>query len=119
MPSLISSIEDLPEIIMVAIISRLPVKTILHCKRVCKKWRNLVLDSSFANIHLSRSPACNMIHYYKRDEGMSDSEVFVCYTRVGGLSWLETAGELDRQDLNCNSVKNFDLSRAPPHFKKL
>ncbi|KAJ9551768.1 hypothetical protein OSB04_015813 [Centaurea solstitialis] len=48
--------KDLPEELMIDILSRLTVKTVIHCKLVCKKWRDLILDSSFVNLHLSKSP---------------------------------------------------------------
>ncbi|PWA90771.1 F-box associated domain, type 1 [Artemisia annua] len=41
--------EDLPESVMFDILSRLPVKTIIHCKCICKKWRNIVSDTHFVN----------------------------------------------------------------------
>ncbi|PWA90772.1 F-box associated domain, type 1 [Artemisia annua] len=55
--------EDLPESVMFDILSRLPVKTIIHCKCVCKKWRNIVSDTHFVNVHFSRSRARLMIQH--------------------------------------------------------
>ncbi|KAJ9543628.1 hypothetical protein OSB04_023335 [Centaurea solstitialis] len=52
--------EALPAELTIDILSRLPVKTIIHCKLVCKKWRNLFSDSLFVNLHLSRSPTGQM-----------------------------------------------------------
>ncbi|KAJ9535393.1 hypothetical protein OSB04_un001494 [Centaurea solstitialis] len=40
---------------MMDILLRLPVKTIIFCKLVCKKWQNLVSNSSFVNLDVSIS----------------------------------------------------------------
>ncbi|OVA04118.1 F-box domain [Macleaya cordata] len=44
----------LPEEIIIDILSRLPVKSVLQCRLVCKAWRSLVCDPSFAHMHLLR-----------------------------------------------------------------
>ncbi|KAJ0801406.1 putative F-box domain-containing protein [Helianthus annuus] len=70
--------EDLlPDDLMCNVLSRLPVKTIIRYKCVCKKWRDLVSDSYFVNLHLSRSREALMIfNYYKP-------------FRPGNLLWVE------------------------------
>ncbi|KAM7497774.1 hypothetical protein LguiA_022188 [Lonicera macranthoides] len=50
------AITDLPEPIVMDILSRLPVKTIVKCSCICKTWLHLLLDPHFANIHFSRAP---------------------------------------------------------------
>ncbi|KAM7497770.1 hypothetical protein LguiA_022184 [Lonicera macranthoides] len=50
------TITDLPEPIVMDILSRLPVKTIVKCRCICKTWLHLLLDPHFANIHFSRAP---------------------------------------------------------------
>ncbi|KAF5814536.1 putative F-box domain-containing protein [Helianthus annuus] len=70
--------EDLlPDDLMYNVLSRLPVKTIIRYKCVCKKWRDLVSDSYFVNLHLSRSREALMIFNYY--------EPF----RPGNLMWVE------------------------------
>ncbi|XP_022747910.1 F-box protein At3g07870-like [Durio zibethinus] len=49
------NILKLPSYITVEILSRLPVKTIILCKAVCKAWRNALLDPHFPLIHLAKS----------------------------------------------------------------
>ncbi|GMP40608.1 hypothetical protein CsSME_00010984 [Camellia sinensis var. sinensis] len=56
------SIFDLPGHIITDILSRLPIKTIIHCRCVCRTWHSLVLDPHFANLHLSRTPTSLIIH---------------------------------------------------------
>ncbi|KAG5551635.1 hypothetical protein RHGRI_009902 [Rhododendron griersonianum] len=48
--------SELPNHIMSDILSRLPLKSIFRCKRVCKAWQNVILEPYFAELHLSRSP---------------------------------------------------------------
>lgn len=64
-----SSTMNLPEEIMAEILSRNPIKTIVHCRCVCKRWRNILAAPYFANLHLSRSPAGLIIHegHHRRD----------------------------------------------------
>lgn len=47
---------------MADILSRLPVKTIVHCKCVCKTWSHLLSELYFINLHLSRSPVGLLIY---------------------------------------------------------
>lgn len=98
--------EDLPVHVMIDILSRLPVKTIIHCKFVCKKWLNLISDSYFANLHLSRSPASLMLHH-NPDNGMRAPR------KVGILKWVEVKDELDHHHLHHDPVMTFDLDLAP------
>ncbi|KAI3828105.1 hypothetical protein L1987_02202 [Smallanthus sonchifolius] len=102
------SMEDLPSHIMIDILSRLPVKTIIHCKCVCTNWRNLVLDSHFANIHLSRSPAGLMIHH--QSEGISRTGN---NNTPGVLRLVEIKDEVDHQRLHHDPVMSLDLNLAP------
>ncbi|KAK2990289.1 LOW QUALITY PROTEIN: hypothetical protein RJ640_014741 [Escallonia rubra] len=49
---------DLPcDIVRDDILSRLDAETIISCKCVCKAWRNLISDQSFARAQLTRSRA--------------------------------------------------------------
>ncbi|CAH1444704.1 unnamed protein product [Lactuca virosa] len=98
------SMEDLPGHVIVDILSRLPVKTIIHCKCVCKKWLDLVSDSYFANLHLSaRSPAGFIIHHYSREEKAID-------TVTGILRLMEVEDELDHHHLLHNPITSLDLN---------
>ncbi|KAJ9536600.1 hypothetical protein OSB04_un000249 [Centaurea solstitialis] len=98
--------EDLPAELMIDILSRLPVKTIIHCKFVCKKWRNLVLDSSFVDLHLSRSPTGLIVHN-KPQRSVYD------YTDMGTLKWVEIEDEDDHHHLHHDPLMSLDLNLAP------
>ncbi|KAK9074100.1 hypothetical protein SSX86_006697 [Deinandra increscens subsp. villosa] len=99
--------EELPSHIMIDILSRLPVKTIIHCKCVCNRWRNLVSNSRFSDIHLSRSPAGLMIHHTYSKNMRSGID------RPGVLRWVEIKNELDHQRLHHDPVMSLDLGLAP------
>ncbi|KAI3852454.1 hypothetical protein MKX03_008285, partial [Papaver bracteatum] len=50
------NIKNLPDDILLDIVSRLPVESVLECKLVCKGWLKLLLGrkSFFANMHVTR-----------------------------------------------------------------
>ncbi|KAH7842875.1 hypothetical protein Vadar_010018 [Vaccinium darrowii] len=50
-----ATIIELPDDIICNILARIPdIKSLVKCKRVCKTWRNLILQPYFAKSHLSR-----------------------------------------------------------------
>ncbi|KAL3535299.1 hypothetical protein ACH5RR_003760 [Cinchona calisaya] len=52
---------NLPSHVINDILSRLPIKTVIRSKSVCKTWLNLLSESEFINLHLSRSRPCLII----------------------------------------------------------
>ncbi|KAJ8755390.1 hypothetical protein K2173_019188 [Erythroxylum novogranatense] len=48
-------IPQLPPEIIAEILSRLPVKSIMRCKCVCKPWRSFLSDHDFAKMHLEKA----------------------------------------------------------------
>ncbi|MFS7921923.1 putative F-box domain-containing protein [Helianthus anomalus] len=99
--------EDLlPNNVMCNVLSRLPVKTIIRYKCVCKKWCDLVSDPNFVNLHLSRSREALMIFdHYKP-------------SRPGCLMWVEMGYkalvQVKRLDLTdyCGFVAGYWLSQV-------
>jgi hypothetical protein len=57
----IGSWEDLPEPIFLTILLRIPLKTILICRCVCKPWRRHISSSQFAKLYSRKARACLMI----------------------------------------------------------
>ncbi|KAJ9552152.1 hypothetical protein OSB04_016197 [Centaurea solstitialis] len=102
--------EDLPAKLTIDILSRLPVKTVIHCKCVCKKWWNLVLDSSFVNLHLSRSPTSTgfIIHYKPR----------IC-DNPGILKWVEIEDKVDHRHLHYDRLLTLDLLNLGPIYTEM
>ncbi|GKB42029.1 F-box associated domain containing protein [Tanacetum coccineum] len=116
MSSICSNMEDLPLNAMVDILSRLPVKTIIHCKCVCKKWHFLVSESYFVKLHLSRSPVGLIIHHFTMQEMHNNG--------LGTLKLVEIEDEVDHPRLYHDPIMNFDLnhgllSRSVKMFEKL
>ncbi|KAK7856848.1 putative f-box/kelch-repeat protein [Quercus suber] len=50
-----SMLNDLPEDVLMDIFSRLPVKTLLQFKSVCKSWYDIIKDPVFISKHVNRS----------------------------------------------------------------
>ncbi|KAI3755611.1 hypothetical protein L1987_55415 [Smallanthus sonchifolius] len=84
--------DVLPESIMFDVLSRLPFKTVIYCKRVCKKWRDLVSDPYFVHLHHSRSSQCLLIHHNTV------------------LKWVDIKHEVDHQRLTLNPVKRIMIN---------
>ncbi|XP_021991016.1 F-box protein At3g07870 [Helianthus annuus] len=91
----------LPESHILEVLSRLPLKTIIRCKCVCKRWRDLVSDPYFVDLHLSRSRPCLSFHQYD-----SPSSI---------LELVEVEHEVDYDRLTLHHVKtlNLHLSAVP------
>ncbi|KAG6436011.1 hypothetical protein SASPL_100892 [Salvia splendens] len=53
---------SLPSHLIIDILSRLPAKSLLRCKSVCKHWLHLTSDSYLAKLHLARSKPGVAIH---------------------------------------------------------
>ncbi|CAL2227233.1 unnamed protein product [Prunus armeniaca] len=47
---------QLPQAIVMDILSRLSVKTLFNCRCVCKAWLSMISDPQFTHLHASRSP---------------------------------------------------------------
>ncbi|KAF7827775.1 F-box protein interaction domain protein [Senna tora] len=55
------SFADLPSPITTNILLRLPIKSILLCKCVCKTWHAIISDPHFAELHFKHEPTGVMI----------------------------------------------------------
>lgn len=88
---------DLPREIVADILSRIPVKTIVHCRCVCKRWRNILSEPYFVNLHLSRSPAGLIIH-----QGVAQLKIDI-------LKLGELDDKPDQHDIHHDPLMRFDL----------
>ncbi|PQM37086.1 F-box/kelch-repeat protein [Prunus yedoensis var. nudiflora] len=57
---------QLPEHIIMEIFRKIPTKTLIQCKRVCKSWRCWLSDPQFTKELFSRTPASILITGYSR-----------------------------------------------------
>ncbi|KAJ9552241.1 LOW QUALITY PROTEIN: hypothetical protein OSB04_016286 [Centaurea solstitialis] len=95
-----TSMEDLPIELTIHILSMLSFNAIIHCRLVCKKWLNLVSDSSFVDLHLSRSPTGIIIHHQKPPINMNGR---LCFPdNPGALKWVETEDKVGLSSLDLN-----------------
>ncbi|KAI6693609.1 hypothetical protein NL676_021319 [Syzygium grande] len=56
-----AAVEVLPEDIVIELLLRLPVKSLMRFKCVCKRWRSLISDPDLAKTHLRRLKAGDMV----------------------------------------------------------
>ncbi|KAK9285982.1 hypothetical protein L1049_025184 [Liquidambar formosana] len=52
--------SKLPHYVVMDIFCKLPLKSLLSCRFVCKAWRDLISDPCFATLHLAKAPAILM-----------------------------------------------------------
>ncbi|KAK3000275.1 hypothetical protein RJ639_022805 [Escallonia herrerae] len=90
--------SDLPPQVIIDVLSRLPTKNGIHCRCVCKAWRNLLSEPYFAGLHLSRSPTTLVI---------LESQF-----RPQPLKLVEIVDEPDHHALHCDPVMSFTLKHA-------
>ncbi|XP_074376794.1 F-box/kelch-repeat protein At3g23880-like [Apium graveolens] len=83
--------------IVADILSRIPIKSIFHCKCVCKTWHDLLSEPYFVNLHLPRSPAGLIIH---RSNYPQETDI---------LKLVELDGESDHHNIHHNPLTRFDL----------
>ncbi|MBA0670823.1 hypothetical protein Goklo_024166 [Gossypium klotzschianum] len=49
---------QLPHPLILDILSRFPIRDLLHCSCICKRFISFISDPEFASLHLSISPLC-------------------------------------------------------------
>ncbi|XP_076950016.1 putative F-box protein At1g14315 [Bidens hawaiensis] len=95
--------DVLPPNLMSDIFSRLPVKSIIYCKCVCKNWRDLVSEPYFVHLHLSRSRKALIINEFENQEIFKRRQ-------PGSLTWLEI--EHEHKHKITHRVKSLNLNRC-------
>ncbi|KAF5448710.1 hypothetical protein F2P56_029216 [Juglans regia] len=72
-------LEEVPGDVLVDIFCRLPMKTLVQCRGVCKEWRDLLSGPIFVSFHLSRSvtalatgvsPDCLFFEHLSREDNV-------------------------------------------------
>ncbi|XP_043715299.1 F-box protein CPR1-like [Telopea speciosissima] len=99
---LIAVVPQLPQEILMDILSRLPVKTLLRFRCVSKGLRNLISDPNFITQHLNRSAEdCSRLIlgtsaikqiFYINYETFSEMLIYDFSKFSHGFSWLEIVG---------------------------
>ncbi|KAL8107601.1 F-box protein At3g07870-like isoform X2 [Apium graveolens] len=88
---------DLPADIVADILSRLPIMTIVHCRCVCKRWRHILSETYFVNLHLLRSPEGLVVHEMS---GLGEPDIF----KLGELD-----DQSDQHHIHHDPLMRFDL----------
>jgi hypothetical protein len=61
-----------PEEILQEILARLPAKSVLRCRAVCRSWRSLASEPAFLLDHHRHQPELHLISSYRTVEGVDD-----------------------------------------------
>ncbi|CAB4293430.1 unnamed protein product [Prunus armeniaca] len=59
-----SKFQQLPQALVLEILSSVSIKTLLNCRCVCKDWLSIISDPQFTKLHSSRSPVGILIKTY-------------------------------------------------------
>ncbi|KAL8150964.1 hypothetical protein V2J09_020772 [Rumex salicifolius] len=71
-----SRIPELPSSVIIEILRRLPIKTLVHCRYVCKAWYTMLSEIYFYKLYSTRAPTCLMIQV-KGDSVDSLRDIYV------------------------------------------
>ncbi|XP_026452258.1 F-box/kelch-repeat protein At3g23880-like [Papaver somniferum] len=97
--------KDLPADIALDIITRLPAESILDCKLVCRKWRNLVsYHPSISKLHLT-----HILNHSNESEGKLS---FLVMDRNKKFHYFEYNESSHDEKPPTHSIRRFDLT--PP-----
>ncbi|KAF7831445.1 putative F-box domain-containing protein [Senna tora] len=119
------SFVDLPSPITTNILLRLPIKSVLICKCVCKDWHTIISDPHFAKLHFKDAPvisavlmyhSCNFLIYHeRRRHGFNFLKVrgtefkFEAFAHIPSLISLKDAvkGDVEVQNVHsrCSAFK--------------
>ncbi|XP_071711775.1 F-box protein At3g07870-like isoform X2 [Rutidosis leptorrhynchoides] len=98
-----ASIQNLSDNHIIQILLKLPVKSIVCCKCVCRDWLNLITDSYFIKLHLSKSPECFMVLDKDYEEPRTTSS----------LKLVEIHEEHEHNHLHHDPITSLNLNLTP------
>ncbi|KAG8378377.1 hypothetical protein BUALT_Bualt08G0131200 [Buddleja alternifolia] len=91
------SFTYLPSEIIINILSRLPIRTIITSKCICKSWLDLIETPEFAEFHLSKSVPGLIVY-----QSEIHSNLFKIY------DFKEAVEEIEHHELRYNRITQFD-----------
>ncbi|PQM40525.1 F-box/kelch-repeat protein [Prunus yedoensis var. nudiflora] len=95
-------ITDVPKSVLEDVIIKLPTKSIIMCKSVCKTWYSLISDPAFARLHFAQAEAYPMVR--PMDRRSVSRNLF--------LVELEDSSGFDLKDHDCNRSRvHMNLSK--------
>ncbi|GFP81337.1 F-box protein at3g07870 [Phtheirospermum japonicum] len=87
---------NLPTNVIVEILARLPAKTIIQCKTVCKTWLQLITHPHFTSLHFSLARPGLIVHH---------SEMFKNFFKL-----VDFEDSYDRHDLPHETMAKFNFA---------
>ncbi|VVA40278.1 PREDICTED: F-box [Prunus dulcis] len=91
-------ITDVPKSVLQDVILKLPTKSIIMCKSVCKTWYSLISDPAFARLHFAQAEAYPMVR------------------PVGGRSVSRNLFLVEPEDSFGFDLKDHDCNRSRVHM---
>ncbi|KAK9291829.1 hypothetical protein L1049_019779 [Liquidambar formosana] len=107
----------LPSHVIGDIFCKLPIKTLIYCRCVCKAWRLLLLDPNFAQLHFATASSCVLLRFtnppfrglglYDFEDAESGDSAAIVFTKQHNIPKLEIElsssfnGLLCFRDLGC------------------
>ncbi|XP_076950014.1 putative F-box protein At1g47790 [Bidens hawaiensis] len=98
----------LPSNILSDIFLRLPLKSIMLCKCVCKYWRDLITDPYFVHLHISTSHESLILHEFDHSDR---------YGLPGTLQWIDIIQHQPNNKYYLHYIKNLNLDRCTDNFR--
>ncbi|CAO2821660.1 unnamed protein product [Amaranthus hypochondriacus] len=102
--------EETPSSIICDILSRLPTKSCLNCKLVCKEWYQIITSSEFADLHFSSCPYFTILLHGKFNNGKKNFLLL----DLDKSSNVDGMGNLD---LGYDAMIRFKSRFNTPHHK--
>lgn len=103
-----SPFGEIPSSIISDILSRLPIKTCLKCKLVCKEWHQIIMSLDFSEFRRSRGSYSSLLFYGK----------FYNWTENFLLLDLDKASKVDENgNLSVDSMTRFKCDFNLPNSK--
>ncbi|XP_051152227.1 F-box protein At5g49610-like [Andrographis paniculata] len=104
-------IDDVPRIghieeIMVNILPRLPAKTAVKCKTVCKFWSRLISEPEFPTLHLKHSknnPKCVLCPYSRETAAASHLYIMEGNGEISQSIQISGIENIPSSDISCSS----------------
>ncbi|KAL2920960.1 hypothetical protein RDABS01_012451 [Bienertia sinuspersici] len=101
---------EIPSAIILDILSRLPTKTCLNCKLVCKDWYQIIISNEFADLRSSHCSYLTILLHGKFYSGRYDFLLF-------DLDRSSIVNEMGNLNVSVDAMIRFKSKLTIPHHK--